>query len=137
METILYPLIGGIIIAISSSMVLGGLGKIAGITGILEGALHKPAKNVTWRYAFLVGLIVGGFIMVYSAPQFFQYELKASPLTAIIAGLLVGYGTRLGSGCTSGHGVCGLPRLAKRSWIATITFIGFGVLTVAIKGALS
>jgi len=136
MEQILYPLIGGIIIAISSSMVLGGLGKIAGITGIVEGALHRPGKNVTWRYAFILGLIAGGFIMYNAAPQFFQYELKASPLTAIVAGLLVGYGTRLGSGCTSGHGVCGLPRFAKRSFVATMTFMGFGMLTVFLRGVL-
>ena len=70
-------------------------------------------------------------------PEFFNYELKASPFKAIAAGLLVGYGTRLGSGCTSGHGVCGLGRTSKRSLVATVTFILFGVLTVAIKGALS
>ena len=137
MEHIIYPLIGGLIIGISSTTMLGGLGRITGITGILSGILEKPDKNIFWKYAFLLGLILGGIFMLKTQPQFFEYQLTASPFKAILAGLLVGYGTRLGSGCTSGHGVCGLARTSKRSFVATITFILFGIITVAIKGALS
>lgn len=140
MEQYLYPLIGGVVIGVSSTTMLGGLGRITGITGIFDGALSRPEKSGIWRYTFLLGLILGGIIMYNMAPQFFNYKLEASPLKTIAAGLLVGYGTRLGSGCTSGHGVCGLSRTSKRSLVATITFIGFGVITVAvvnlIKGAM-
>ncbi len=134
MESILYPLIGGILIGLSSSTMLGGIGRIAGISGIMGGSLKKPHKDESWRYAFLIGLILGGAILISFKPELFQYEFSFSGVTYVLAGLLVGFGTRLGSGCTSGHGVCGLARVAKRSFVATCTFIGFGVLTVLIKG---
>ncbi|MFT6069332.1 MAG: putative membrane protein YedE/YeeE [Bacteriovoracaceae bacterium] len=136
LEQIIYPLLGGILIGVSSSTMLGGLGRITGISGIMGGSLTIPKKEELWRFAFLGGLILGGFIFMKIKPEFFNYSFEFSALQYVSAGLLVGYGTRLGSGCTSGHGVCGMARLAKRSIIATITFILFGMITVAVKGML-
>lgn len=137
MENILYPLLGGLLIGFSSSTMLGGLGRITGISGILSGTLGRPSKEHLWRYKFLLGLILGGLLMKMVKPELFQYEFNNSPMKIIIAGLLVGFGTSLGNGCTSGHGVCGLARMAKRSFVATITFMGFGIITVAIVRLLS
>ncbi len=137
METIIYPLIGGILIGLSSSTMLGGIGRITGISGILGSSLAKISRENLWRYTFLIGLLLGGLLMKIFAPQFFDYTLEGSSPVVIIAGVLVGFGTRLGGGCTSGHGVCGMARMAKRSFLATITFILFGMITVFFKGALS
>ena len=137
MEAIVYPLVGGILIGLSSTTMLGGLGRITGISGIVASSVKSFKKEDIWRIFFLVGLVFGGFILYRIKPQFFTYSLDAPVLKVVAAGLLVGYGTRLGSGCTSGHGVCGLARLAKRSLVATITFIAFGMITVAVRGMLS
>lgn len=136
MENILFPLIGGILIGLSSSTLLGGIGRIAGISGILGESLKRISSEDLWRIFFLIGLVLGGFVMKALFPQFFTYQFNFSVMTYVIAGLIVGFGTRLGSGCTSGHGVCGMARLAKRSIVATLTFMAFGIITVAIKGAL-
>jgi hypothetical protein len=136
MENIVYPLLGGILIGISSSVLLGGIGRISGISGILSSVTSLPVKDDFWKYSFLIGLIGGGVIIFQLAPQFFNYSVDDNFAKVIIAGLLVGFGTRLGSGCTSGHGVCGLARMSKRSIIATITFILFGILTVLIEGLI-
>lgn len=136
MEQILNPLLGGVIIGVGATFMMAFNGKIAGISGILGGALTTIKKEHFWRYSFLLGLILGGFLLKYISPQYFNYELNFSYTEAIIAGLLVGVGTRLGSGCTSGHGVCGLPRFSARSLIATMTFMGVAILTVLIKGLL-
>lgn len=137
LEQIIYPLIGGVLIGVSSSTMLGGLGRITGISGIVGSSLSIPKKEEFWRLAFLAGLVLGGFLFARLKPEFFTYQFELSRLHYISAGLLVGYGTRLGSGCTSGHGVCGMARLAKRSITATITFILFGMITVAVKGMIS
>ncbi len=136
MEQIIYPLIGGVIIGLASTVMLGGIGKISGISGIYSGLFNKIEKEDLWKYLFVLGLLLGGGFMYLIAPQFFQYQANFSYTQAIVAGLLVGYGTRLGSGCTSGHGVCGLPRLSARSLVATLTFMGAGIITVFIKGIL-
>jgi len=136
-ENIFYPLIGGILIGLSSSTMLGGLGRIAGISGIVGGALTKPKREDLWRFAFVGGLIAGGILLRILRPDLFNYKFEFTALHYIVAGILVGYGTRLGSGCTSGHGVCGMGRMAKRSFVATMTFIMFGMLTVFLKGVLS
>ena len=137
MELILYPLIGGALIGLSSSLMLGGLGRITGISGIIGYGMSIPKKDDFWRYFFVLGLITGGAILLKTNPSLFNYQFNFSVWIYIIAGLLVGFGTRLGSGCTSGHGVCGISRMARRSLLATITFIASGIITVAIKGALS
>ena len=136
MEHIIYPLLGGILIGLSSSFMLGGLGRITGISGIVAMSMSKPTKENNWRSAFLAGLLLGGFALFRIRPDLFNYSLDYPWVQVIVAGLFVGYGTRLGSGCTSGHGVCGLARFSKRSLIATILFMSFGMITVALKGVL-
>lgn len=137
MNTILPPLFGGLLIGVSSSLMLWGLGRITGISGIYSSILN-PSKENFWKYSFLLGLLAGGFLMYQAFPQkFFSYEISGSPLQVILAGLLVGFGTRLGNGCTSGHGVCGISRMAKRSLIATLVFMLVGIIVVGLEGALS
>jgi uncharacterized membrane protein YedE/YeeE len=137
MEMITMPLVGGILIGIASSIVLFGLGKVAGVSGVFASSFlskHKHAEK--WKYFFIFGLILGGVIMKVISPELFEYEFLGSLPLTVVAGLLVGFGTRLGSGCTSGHGVCGLPRKSARSFVATCTFILFGIITVYFKGIL-
>jgi uncharacterized membrane protein YedE/YeeE len=130
--TPLASLIGGMLIGLSASMLLLFNGKIAGISGIIAGTL-SPAKNDTlWRIVFVAGLLVGGFLLRLLSPQTFAIGITRSWSALVVAGLLVGFGTRLGNGCTSGHGVCGLSRFSQRSLIATVTFIATGTLTIYI-----
>ncbi len=130
--TPLASLIGGMLIGLSASMLLLFNGKIAGISGIIAGTL-SPAKNDTlWRIVFVAGLLVGGFLLRLLSPQTFVIGITRSWSALVVAGLLVGFGTRLGNGCTSGHGVCGLSRFSQRSLLATVTFIATGALTVYI-----
>jgi len=133
MENILPPLIGGILIGLSSTILLGGIGRITGVSGITAAAITTISKENTWRFFWLIGLISGGFIFKTTHPEYFNYSFSASPLKLVLAGLLVGFGTRLGSGCTSGHGVCGLGRLSLRSFISVMTFMSFGILVVALE----
>lgn len=133
MITFLEPLVGGILIGISASIMLGGLGRITGISGIFSSLLTMPRKIEAWRLNFILGLIGGGIAMYLLYPRFFAFSLDFPLWRIVLAGLLVGIGTRIGSGCTSGHGVCGLPRMSKRSIVATIVFMSFGVLTVAVE----
>jgi uncharacterized membrane protein YedE/YeeE len=138
MNSILWALAGGILIGISSSLLLWGIGRISGISGIYACTLNFPKSAHFWKYSFLLGLLVGGFVMYQLfATSFFNYTLDASVIKIIAAGLLVGFGTRLGNGCTSGHGVCGISRLAKRSIVATLVFMGAGILVVAIERFVS
>lgn len=124
-------LIGGLLIGLGSFMLLAFNGRIAGISGILGRLLPWNAVESSWRLAFIIGLLIAPFIWQLFAP-FPDIVIKASNLQIIAAGLLVGFGTRLGSGCTSGHGVCGLSRLSLRSLVATLSFIIAGVITVYI-----
>ena len=131
--SIMDALYGGLLIGLAVSILLIFNGRVAGISGILGQALSTSFRGQGWRYAFLIGLflspIIYGFFWV--VPNVF---MTANNTTIIVAGLLVGIGTQLGNGCTSGHGVCGIARLSKRSVIATITFMCFGMLTVFIIG---
>lgn len=136
MEGFLNPLIGGILIGFSSTMMLWGLGRITGISGIYATIFNKDIAENYWKVFFIIGLIVGGIVMKVSMPELFNYEFPDKPVLVVIAGLLVGYGTRLGSGCTSGHGVCGMPRLSTRSILATATFMTTGIITVLIMGVM-
>lgn len=124
-------LIGGLLIGLGSAVMLYFNGKIAGISGILGGVLHKWDENSLWRWAFLVGIPLGVLLVsaLRGAPD---VQLQASTPVLVIAGLLVGFGTRLGSGCTSGHGVCGLARLSPRSLVATGVFMVMAALTVFV-----
>lgn len=123
-------LIGGLLIGASAAMLLVLTGRIAGISGILGGVLDLRQANPGWRFAFLAGLIAAP--IVYASLVTVEIDVGASPLLLVAAGLLVGFGTRLGSGCTSGHGVCGISRLSARGIVATATFMAFGVATVFV-----
>ena len=122
-------LLGGLLIGTASALFILANGRIAGISGILGGLLRPTSGDVIWRLAFLLGLIVAPAVLAaFVAPVI--PTIDAGPSTLIIAGLLVGIGTRYGGGCTSGHGVCGLSRLSPRSLIATLAFMGTGMAIV-------
>jgi uncharacterized protein len=121
-------LTGGALIGLASVIMLALLGRIAGVSGIM-GGLITGSNDRVWRVTFLIGLVLGAVLWrTVSGPL--PVQMQAQGLQLILAGLLVGYGTRLGSGCTSGHGVCGMARLSPRSITATLVFIGSGIVTV-------
>lgn len=125
-------LLGGALIGLSSSLMLLLHGRIAGITGILGGAVDPetaPSERV-WRLVFVAGLVLGAWVLLPFLPANFELGVMRSTPVLVLAGILVGWGTRLGSGCTSGHGVCGISRGSKRSILATVTFIASGAATV-------
>jgi uncharacterized protein len=125
----LFSLMGGLLIGVAVWMMVAGLGRVTGISGITATALFTPRKS-GWRFAFIVGLVLGGALF---AVLFNRIAPSIAPTgLLIVAGLLVGFGTVLGSGCTSGHGVCGLARFSLRSLIAVITFMVTGAITVAV-----
>ncbi|MCH9695426.1 MAG: YeeE/YedE family protein [Gammaproteobacteria bacterium] len=120
--------LGGALIGISAVLLLWLNGRIAGISGIINGAFSRTAGEAGWRIAFIVGLLAGGLLFQLFADQpLITRSNYPLPLT-IGAGLLVGFGTRMGSGCTSGHGICGISRLSPRSIVATMLFVGVGML---------
>jgi len=124
-------LAGGALIGISAALFILFNGRIAGITGII-GGLFKPAKgDAVWRIAFTLGLIIAPIIWLLFG-KLPEIAIDADYELLIVAGLIVGYGARLGSGCTSGHGVCGISRLSPRSIIATLAFMGTGFFTVFV-----
>jgi uncharacterized membrane protein YedE/YeeE len=130
----LVAAIGGVLIGIASWLLWWGLGRIAGVSSITADTLSAPGNPDNWRWAFLAGLIVGGSLLGQSLEI---PTLPTRPLYLLIpAGLLVGLGTVWGSGCTSGHGVCGLGRLSLRSLVAVLTFMAAGMATVTLmRGA--
>jgi uncharacterized protein len=125
-------LFGGILIGLAAVLLMGGLGRIAGISGIFGGLLTAmPDSDAPWRATFIVGLILGSLAVVMLG-GFDLDDLWFPPSLVVMAagGLLVGIGTKLGGGCTSGHGVCGLARLSGRSMVATVTFLAVAVAIV-------
>jgi uncharacterized protein len=137
MDELLRALAGGTLIGLAAGAMLVLSGRIAGISGIYGGMLRpsQPSQgDVLWRLLFLAGLITGGLVLRIVSPESMPMELHVSgPHGAglmVIAGLLVGFGTRLGSGCTSGHGVCGVSRGSVRSLVATGTFMFTAMITV-------
>ncbi|WP_137167302.1 YeeE/YedE family protein [Salinimonas lutimaris] len=133
MNTALFAqaFIGGLLIGTGAVVLMLFNGRVAGISGITASALSKPAGQHLWRYAFLAGLVLAPFITAplgYALPV----PLPGDAILLAVAGLLVGIGTRLGTGCTSGHGICGLGRLSLRSLVATITFMVTAILTVLV-----
>ncbi len=123
-------LVGGVIIGVATVILLLGIGRVAGISGIASSLL-KPKRVEAWQVLFVLGLIVAPLLYQLVAPLA-QVKVTSSLPLLIGAGLLVGFGTRLGSGCTSGHGICGNARLSPRSMAATVTFMLFGIITVYI-----
>ena len=128
-------LYGGILIGLSAALLLAFNGRIAGISGILYNLLFNNLGSYdrSWRLAFLIGLFVGGYALL---PIEFELREGYSSILLILSGLAVGIGTRIGNGCTSGHGVCGIGLLAGRSIVATMTFMGAGIVTVTIMRML-
>ncbi|CAH1070333.1 YeeE/YedE family protein [Candidatus Nitrotoga sp. 1052] len=124
-------LAGGVLIGLATAMFLLLNGRIAGISGILGGLLRPIKGDVGWRVAFIAGLIFSPIAFSVAAPLPVA-QIDADAVSLIVAGLLVGIGTRYGSGCTSGHGVCGLSRLSPRSMVATALFMLAGFVTVFI-----
>lgn len=124
-------LIGGLIIGLATAMFLLLNGRIAGISGILGGLLRPTKGDIGWRIAFIAGLIFSPIAFSVAAPLP-AVQIDAGTTSLIMAGLLVGIGTRYGSGCTSGHGVCGISRLSPRSMVATTFFMLAGFITVFV-----
>lgn len=124
-------LIGGILIGVSASMMLLGSSRVAGISGITASVVTGERLE-GWRASFLVGLIGTGALVAAWMPELFANGLQRSMGALVVAGLLVGVGTRLGSGCTSGHGVCGLSRRSPRSLAAVLTFMAVGAITATL-----
>jgi uncharacterized protein len=128
--TPLSALAGGALIGLASVWLLAANGRIAGISGILHGVFARAPGDRGWRFAFLGGLLAAGLLW---SVMFGTEKTTAELGVMALAGLLVGFGTRLGSGCTSGHGVCGLGRLSLRSLVAVIVFMAAGMVAVFIK----
>lgn len=125
----MLSILGGVIIGFAVSLMLLFNGKITGVSGFLGGLLKKETMLDPVRLYFVLGLLAGGVLLRILYPDAFLLPKEEAPLDYIFAGLLVGFGTRLGNGCTSGHGVCGISRLSLRSIASTVTFILFGVLS--------
>lgn len=125
--------VGGLLIGLAASLLLVFSGKIAGVSGILYRSFLRIKGDFAWRISFLCGLILGGGVLFRIHEESFDWKPAETSLPLlVVAGLLVGYGSVLGNGCTSGHGVCGLSRFSMRSFIATITFIALGILSVRL-----
>jgi uncharacterized membrane protein YedE/YeeE len=134
----LQPLLGGLLIGLASWLLLASVGRVAGISNITATAIapaNDEKSGIAWRWMFIAGLFIGGFM----AAQWFAAPVQAMrPMWVLVAaGLLVGFGTVIGAGCTSGHGVCGLGRRSLRSLIATLSFMGAGMATVCIVQAIT
>lgn len=125
-------LIGGLIIGLSASVFLLTHGRVAGISGIYGGILRRASSDRALRVAFIAGLLVAGVIVRFLYPAAFETSWSATLPTALVAGLLVGFGTQLGNGCTSGHGVCGISRFSARSIVATMTFMVAAIVTTFV-----
>ena len=130
--SMLQPIAGGIVIGVSAIVLLAVDGRIAGVSGIVGGLMPPRTGDVAWRVAFIAGLVCGGGLLGAAAADPFRGLSATSPAVLGVAGLLVGYGASLGSGCTSGHGVCGVSRLSPRSILATCTFMAAGAVTVFV-----
>lgn len=134
--TPLPALLGGVLIGLSASVLLLANGRIAGISGMAAGLVLPGTNDRMERLLFLLGMLGGGALLLALRPESFPGASDISVPLALAAGLLVGFGTRLGNGCTSGHGVCGLSRLSARSLAATLTFMATGALTALVMRRL-
>lgn len=125
-------LVGGLLIGLSATLLLALNGRIAGISGIFAGLLAPAAGETPWRALFLAGLVIGALAFLLAAGDPYQPTITPSLPLLIAGGLIVGFGTRIGGGCTSGHGVCGIGRLSARSIVATATFMTSAGITVFV-----
>lgn len=130
----LHGILGGSLIAVALAVMLIATGRLSGLSGIVGGLLTE--KDRAWRAFYVAGMLAVGAAFAIAHPSTFDVGARV-PLPVVgLAGLLVGFGTRMGNGCTSGHGLCGISRLSKRSIIATMTFFGVGVITATVVGAV-
>ena len=125
-------LAGGALIGLASALLLLAGGRIAGVSSITGGVLRLERGDTGWRLAFIIGLVVGVWAYAAAGGSLADIEIEADWATLILGGLLVGVGTRVGGGCTSGHGVCGISRFSTRSIVATIVFMAVAALTVFV-----
>lgn len=125
-------LLGGMILGLAATLYVLLHGRILGISGIVSGLVHPKKEDWSWRLAFVIGLLTAPFLAALFFGILPVIEVDANWLTVIIAGLLVGFGVQYGSGCTSGHGICGLSRLSTRSLVATLSFMTAGFIVVFI-----
>jgi uncharacterized membrane protein YedE/YeeE len=125
-------LLGGMILGVAAALYVLLHGRILGISGIISGLLHPKLTDTAWRLSLVVGLISSPFLAVLFFGIIPVVEIDAGWLVIVIAGLLVGFGAQYGSGCTSGHGICGLSRLSPRSLVATLAFMCAGFVTVFV-----
>jgi hypothetical protein len=135
METNFSPLaglVGGALIGLASALLLLANGRIAGVSGILGGSLFGPAAERGWRLAFLLGLPLGAWLARSATSDAMGFAITGHPALLVAGGLLVGFGTQLGGGCTSGHGVCGVARGSPRSILATLAFMASAGVTVFV-----
>jgi uncharacterized membrane protein YedE/YeeE len=130
--TPLSAAIGGALIGLAAALLMLTTGRVAGISGIFGGLIGWNAPDRDWRIAFIVGLILAPLTGTLAGYALVEPQMPASWAVIVIAGLLVGFGTRLGGGCTSGHGICGVARLSPRSLVATVIFVGVAMVVVAI-----
>jgi len=130
-------LLGGLIIGLAVAILYLMRGNYTGISGIYFNVISVNKSGFLWRFLFITGLIIGPVILSFFSFTDLGFEMpNTNPIIVILGGLLVGYGTQLGSGCTSGHGVCGIGRLSIRSIVGTCVFVGAGVVTVLITRSL-
>jgi uncharacterized membrane protein YedE/YeeE len=129
---VLQALLGGVLIGLAASALLAIDGRIAGVSGIVGGLLPPRGPEVAWRALFVIGLVIGGVSLRLFIGDPFHGLAETPDAVLIPAGLLIGFGARLGNGCTSGHGVCGVSRLSPRSVVATMTFMLVGGVTVFV-----
>ncbi|MGQ0802131.1 MAG: YeeE/YedE family protein [Pseudomarimonas sp.] len=132
MNTWMTAFAGGALIGSAATLLLWLNGRIAGVSGVLNGLLTPKRSDLTWRILFLGGLIVGGGTYLTLVPAAYVPRSEFPLPDLVLAGLLVGFGTRMGNGCTSGHGVCGLGRLSLRSLYAVLTFMGTAMATTFV-----
>ena len=131
MNEYLMALVGGGLIGLATSLFLIFKGRVFGVSGILSGLVVPQRYDLVWKLVVVLGLIVGGWVTYQFLPEAFVIP-ETNWFHLAIAGMLVGFGTQLGSGCTSGHGVCGISRLSVRSIVATVVFMAAGIATVMI-----
>jgi uncharacterized protein len=134
--TPISALVGGALIALSLAVMLISTGRIIGLSGLFAGLLRVPPRDWAWRAYFVAGMFAVGGVFRVLEPTTFDYAARVPLWLVAISGVLVGVGTRASNGCTSGHGLCGMSRLSKRSIIATMTFFAIGVATATLIGTV-
>lgn len=131
-EDAISAFVGGAVLGFAAALLLAANGRILGVSGIAFGALARKSGDFAWRLAVLLGLLSGGALLAFTNPGAFDSAALKPPALIFLAGLLVGVGTRIGGGCTSGHGVCGVARFSPRSLVATMVFVGVGMITASV-----